>query len=57
MQRVKVLVEGKIPAFTDCPFRAQCPSGINGNCKQQGVAHPVPFSCGYARAFEIFGTR
>jgi hypothetical protein len=51
---MKQLVQGKIPAFTDCPFRARCPSGTNGKCAQQGVNHPVPFSCGFARAFEIF---
>lgn len=55
MQQVKVLVEGKIPAFTDCPFRAKCPSGTNGQCYQKGVTHPVPFSCGMARAIELFG--
>ena len=51
---MKQLVEGKIPAFTDCFFRSQCPSGTNGQCSQKGAAHPVPFSCGYARLFEIF---
>jgi uncharacterized protein (DUF983 family) len=48
------LVQGKIPAFTDCPFRARCPSGTNGKCYQQGVKHPVPYSCGTARMFNIF---
>jgi hypothetical protein len=47
------LVQGKIPAFTDCPFRAQCHMGTNGQCGQKGVEHPVPFSCGMARAIAL----
>jgi hypothetical protein len=52
---MKQLVEGKISANTECPFRARCPSASDGTCHHKGTAHPVPFSCGFARLFEIFG--
>jgi hypothetical protein len=49
-----VLVEGKIPAGTECPFRNECNEAKNGDCGHQGVNHTVPYSCGYARLFNIF---
>ena len=51
---MSVLVEGKIPANTECPFRNECNEAANGDCGHQGTAHTVPYSCGYARLFNIF---
>lgn len=47
------LIEGKIPAFTECFYKAKCEIAIGGVCKHQGNEHNVPFSCASARAFEI----
>jgi hypothetical protein len=48
------LVDGKIPANTECPFfnecpcrTENCPATVNKNIR------PHPFSCGAARAFSI----
>jgi hypothetical protein len=51
------LVQGKIPAFTDCPYRSQCTMDLHNQCKQTGVTHPVPFSCGMARAIALVTTK
>lgn len=48
------LVQGKIPAYTVCFWRSQCPSAQNNTCHHKGINHAVPFSCGFARAFKIF---
>lgn len=48
------LVDGKIPANTACPYRVDCPSAQSFTCGHKGGDHPVPFSCGYARLFEIY---
>ena len=47
------LVEGKIPAGTPCPFRSLC-RDAPANCNHRGEQHPIPYSCGTARAFDIF---
>lgn len=52
------LVNGRIPANTECPFRARCPfaqsfPGRKPKCHHLGVNHPVPFSCATARLFVI----
>lgn len=49
------LTEGKIPAATECPFRNDCPSVRKGDCGHKGAEHTVPYSCGLARLFDIFG--
>jgi hypothetical protein len=49
-----LLVEGKIPAQTVCPFREQCTEAQNGHCAHKGTEHTVPFSCGYARLINTF---
>lgn len=48
------LTEGKIPANTVCPFKSQCPSATDKTCGHTGEAHNVPYSCGFARLFNIF---
>lgn len=54
MKTLSVLVDGRIPAFTDCPFRDKCPSGKTG-CKQTGKDHSIAFSCAFARGFDLMG--
>lgn len=49
------LVEGRIPPKTECIFRSICPDARDEHCSHQGVYHEVPFSCGYARAFDLLG--
>jgi hypothetical protein len=48
-----VLVNGKIPANKECPFKEECITFQTQKCYHQGVNHPVEFSCGTARAFEL----
>lgn len=50
---LKLLVDGKIPANTVCPWKQQCNTAQDGRCHHQGKEHPGPFSCGKARAFEL----
>ena len=52
-----MLVNGKIPAGTECPYRTICTEAQNGNCGHKGKEHTVPYSCGYARMFKIFERR
>ena len=52
---MRVLQQGLIPERTVCPFKEDCPEAYNGNCGHTGVEHTVPYSCGYARLFDIFG--
>ena len=47
------LVNGKIPAKQDCPFRKECPTAASQMCKHTGAEHTVAFSCGAARLFAI----
>jgi hypothetical protein len=47
------LVDGRIPAFTECPFRKECSLATHNVCKHKGVLHEVPFSCAVARGFEM----
>lgn len=51
------LHEGKIPAHTECPFKAECNDGVKGWCAHKGKEHTVPFSCGTARAFDLIARR
>ena len=52
-----MLVAGKIPAATVCPYRAKCSSATNGTCGHQSLLHTVAYSCGYARLFKIMGAQ
>lgn len=47
------LVAGKIPAHTECPFRANCPMAANNTCHHKGTEHNRDFSCGAARAYDL----
>lgn len=46
------LVDGKIPALTECPYKDECPMART-SCHHKGKDHTVPFSCGAARAFAL----
>lgn len=46
--------EGKIPAFTNCPFKDNCEMVNAGICLHNGTSHEVPFSCATARGFDKF---
>lgn len=48
------LIQGKIPAFTECPYKNKCSSITTGNCNHTGIMHTKAYSCGFARAFQIF---
>jgi hypothetical protein len=45
------LVNGKIPANTECPWKTKC--GLVQGCHHKGINHDIPFSCAAARGFEI----
>jgi hypothetical protein len=46
-----VLVNGRVPAHTICPFREICE--IKLTCNHLGLNHAIDYSCGVARGFEI----
>ena len=48
-----LLVNGKIPPHTECPYRIYCASFRNGNCYHQGARHRVAYSCASARGWAI----
>lgn len=47
------LVNGRIPAHTECPYKSKCAIGLNDNCYHQGERHTCDFSCATARGFAI----
>ena len=47
------LVEGKIPAYTACPWAQRCELKQSNACHHRGIEHAVPFSCAVARGFEL----
>ncbi len=47
------LINGRIPAKEECPYKSRCPIEKAGACKHQGVNHPVAFSCAMARGYEL----
>jgi len=50
---VSELVNGRIPAHQECPYRAECPVAKAGDCHHRGVDHDCAFSCALARLFKI----
>jgi hypothetical protein len=44
------LIDGRIPAFTECPYKDKCEAKV---CHHTGTKHKIPFSCAFARAFEL----
>ena len=48
------LEHGLIPPETVCPYKDICHAVTAGLCKHRGTEHKVPYSCGLARAFDIF---
>jgi len=51
----KQLKGGMIPVGSECPFKSHCEYDKSGDCHHMGKEHPVAFSCGLARAFDMFG--
>lgn len=47
------LVDGCVPAFTECPFKEQCSKDMPHFCEHLGTEHKVPYSCAIARSYEI----
>lgn len=47
------LVDGRIPAHTECPFRSQCAMVVHNTCHHKGKEHNNAFSCGAARAYDL----
>jgi ribosomal protein L32 len=53
MGQMTLLINGKIPARTECPFKDRCPFVTNKTCHHRGIEHTIAFSCGAARAFDL----
>lgn len=51
-KRRLLLVDGNIPAKTECPFVFICEIKKFGNCKHLGLNNETKFSCGAARSFQ-----
>lgn len=49
------LVQGLIPAKTECPFKNECL--LVKTCSHSGAEHPCTFSCASARAHDMFHVR
>lgn len=47
-----LLIAGRIPEHTECPFANECPIKHKGDCKHLGIQHPTAFSCASARGFD-----
>jgi len=53
-QPKRVLINGCIPAYTECPFKDKCRPT---RCHHKGKKHEVPFSCGFARAYDLIESK
>lgn len=53
MEHKSLLIGGRIPANTECPFASRCVIKTDNKCKHLGTEHTVPFSCAVARGFDI----
>lgn len=51
------LVNGKIPANTECPWLVKCEIASLGRCNHKGKEHDCAFSCSMARGFAIIEER
>jgi len=49
MDTKNLLVSGKIPPRTECPFAKSC--ALRCSCHHTGILHQVPFSCAAARGY------
>ena len=47
------LVDGLIPAHTECPYKSKCAFAIKDACWHKGRFHDVAFSCGAARGWAL----
>lgn len=58
MTRTTLLVDGKIPAGTICPFRDKCELANNPvSCGHKGEQHNTDYSCGAARGFDLLSDK
>ena len=48
-----MLVNGKIPAFTECPYKVECKERTSTKCFHNGDKHVVDYSCGMARFLKL----
>ena len=53
----KLLVDGRIPKNTECPFTTRCEFKKAGDCKHLGKEHTVDFSCATARLFDLLQSK
>jgi hypothetical protein len=47
------LLDGRIPAYQECPFRKDCRIAQDNECHHMGKFSANEFSCGLARAFDL----
>ena len=47
------LVNGKIPAHTECPYKDICRYKKSDSCYHLGKGHIREFGCGIARGFAL----
>ena len=47
-----MLINGRIPVGKPCPFLSEC-KAVNQNCPKEGAFKQVPFSCAFARGFDM----
>lgn len=57
MKKESKLVHGKIPAGTICPFRGECELAKADSCGHLSEAHTIAYSCGAARAYDLFSDK
>jgi hypothetical protein len=50
---MSILINGRIPPNTECPYRNRCSVAKNNDCNHKGIEHLIPFSCAIARLFVI----
>lgn len=47
------LVNGNIPAYTECPYHEDCEMYVNNKCYHDGLDHTCEYSCSIARALDM----
>lgn len=47
------LVNGRIPAYTECPYVKVCMTKKENRCHHTGINHSVPYSCATARGYKM----
>lgn len=52
MARKSLLVDGQIPARTECPFVGVCTAKRDNYCRHRGEQHETAFRCLLASSFD-----